>query len=138
MYASYAYMSKWITVSLAAGLLAICPSALLADSSTNSTANSGQITTPTPTPDTAKKEADAKKKGAQRREVMAILGISRADLKGLTTEAKSAKLKAAADAKIAELQTKQAAGTLTSKEQTNLALLKKFEHHGHGKAKANS
>jgi putative heme degradation protein len=129
-------MSKWITVSLAAGLLAICPSALRAQSSTNSAANSGQITTSTP--DTAKKEADAKKKGAQRREVMAILGITRADLKGLTTGAKSARLKAAADAKIAELQSKQAAGTLTSKEQSNLALLKKFEHHGHGKAKTDS
>ena len=129
-------MKKWITISLATGLLAICPSALLADSSTNSTANSGQITTPTP--GAAKKTDDAKKKGAQRREVMAILGLTKADLKDLAPEDRTAKIKEAADKKIAELQKMQAAGTLTEKEQSNLALLKKFEQKGHAKKKTDS
>jgi hypothetical protein len=122
-------MNKWITVSLVAGLLAICPSALLAQNSTNSTANSGQVTPPAP---------NAAKKGEQRREIMAILGISRADLKSLTPEDRTAKLKEAADKKIAELETKQAAGSLTDKEQSNLVLLKKFEHRGHAKPKTDS
>jgi hypothetical protein len=122
-------MKNWITVSLAAGLLAISPSALLADSSTNSTPNTGQLTSPKP---------DAAKKGAQRREIMAILGISKVDLKGLTQEDKAAKLKAAADKKIAELEKKQTAGSLTDKEQSDLALLKKFEKHGRAKAKTDS
>ena len=32
----------------------------------------------------------------------------------------------------------QAAGTLTEKEQSDLALLKKSQHHGHAKAKTDS
>jgi hypothetical protein len=129
-------MKKWITVSIAAGLLAICPSALRADNSTNSTANSAQITTPAP--NATQKTEDAKKKGAQRREVMDILGMTKADLKGLTSEDRTAKIKDAADKKIEELEKKAVAGSLTDKEQSNLALLKKFERHGHAKAKTNS
>jgi hypothetical protein len=118
-------MKKWITASLAAGLLAICPSALLADSSTNSSPNTGSLTTTKP---------DAPKKGEQRRQIMAILGITKAELKGLAAEDKTAKLKEAAHKKIAELEAKQTASSLTETEQSNLALLKKFEKHGHKKS----
>jgi hypothetical protein len=69
---------------------------------------------------------------------MAILRITRADLKGLTPVDRTAKIKTAVDNKIAELETKQAAGSLTEKEQSNLALLKKFEKHGHAKPKTQS
>jgi hypothetical protein len=122
-------MRKWIAVSLAAGFLAISPSALVAQSSTNSTTNSGQTTTTKP---------DAAKKAEQHRQIMAILGITKADLKGLTPEERAAKIKTATDNKIAELEKKQAAGTLTEKEQSDLALLKKSQHHGHAKAKTDS
>jgi hypothetical protein len=117
-------MKNWITISIAAGLLAISSSALLADTATNSLPNSGQNTTKSP---------DAAKKAAERRQLLAILGISRADLKGLTPEDRKAKIKEAADKKMAELEQKQTAGSLTAKEQSDLDLLKKFEHHAHAK-----
>ena len=122
-------MKKFITVSLAAGLLAICPSALRADDTTNSPATSAPTTTTTPT---------APKKALQRRELMSILGLTRADLKGLTTEDRNTKIKTLADKKITELEAKQTAGSITSKEQSNLALLKKFEHRAHAKPKTES
>jgi hypothetical protein len=129
-------MRKWITVLLAAGLLTICPSSLRADVTTNSTPNPGQITTDTP--GAGKKGLDAKNKGAQRREIIALLGMKRSDLKGLTPEERTSKLKSAADKKIAELETKKAAGSLTDKEESNLTLLKKFERHAHAKKKTDS
>jgi hypothetical protein len=129
-------MKKWIAVSLTAGLLSISPSALLAQSSTNATSNAEQITTPAPK--AAKQADDAKKKGEQRRQVLAILGLTKADLKSLTAEDRTAKIKDAADKKIAELEKKKADGSLSDKEETDLALLKKFERHGHKKAAANT
>ena len=105
------------------------PSALLAQNSTDSTANSGQTTTQTP---------DAKKKAAERRQVMGILGINRKDLKGLSEADRHAKIKQALNTKIADFEQKKAAGSLTDKEQSDLSLLKKFEHQGHAKAKSQS
>lgn len=129
-------MKKLIIVPLLAGLFSISSSTLLAQTLTNATPNTGQLA---PNSRGATKNTDdAKKKGAPRREVMAILGFTRADFKGLTPENRAAKLKDAANKKIAELESKQTAGSLTEKEQTDLALLKKFEHHGHAKAKTAS
>ena len=128
-------MRKFIVISLTAGLLAIGPCALFADSSTNSPANSAQTTN---TPSAPKKGLDAEKKGQQRRELMTILGVTKADLKGLTPEDRNAKIKTLATKKISELEAKQTAGSLTTKEQSDLALLKKFEKHAHAKKKTDS
>jgi len=129
-------MKKFMTVSLAAGLLAICTSALRADDTTNSPATSAPTTTTTPS--VPKKALDPEKRALQRRELMSILGLTRAELKGLTTEDRNAKIKTLADKKITELEAKQTAGSITSKEQSNLALLKKFEHRAHAKPKTES
>ena len=113
-------MKKLMTVSVVAALLAICSPSLLAQDTTN-------------TPPNAAQTPDAAKKGAQMRQILAILGMDRKDLKGLAPEDRRAKIKDAADKKIAELQQKKADGTLTDKEQSNLALLQKFEQHGKAK-----
>jgi hypothetical protein len=118
-------MKKWIFISLTAGLLAMSPSALLAQSSTNSTPNSG-ATTPSP------------KKGADRAKVLAILGMTNKDLKGMAPEDRRAKVKDAAEKKITELEQKKAAGSLTTKGQSDLDTLKKFVSHGKGKKKSDS
>ena len=114
-----------MTISLAAGLLAIGSSALLAQESTNVTPNAGQVAPQTP---------NAKKKAEQRNRILAILGLTRQDLKGLTPADRRAKIKSLADAKIAQLQQKKTAGSLTDKEQSDLDALKKFEQRGHAKA----
>jgi len=121
-------MKKFITVSLAAGLLAIGSSALMAEPTTNSPAGSA----PTTTSQTAK---DPAKKALARRQLMEILGVTKSDFKGLTAEDRIAKTKTLVDQKISQLEAKQTAGSITTKEQSDLALLKKFEKHATKKAK---
>jgi hypothetical protein len=118
-------MKKWIIVSFAAGLLAVSPSALRAQNATNSTPNPGQGATQTP---------DASQKKALRRQILAILGISPKELKGLAPADRRAKIKAAVETKVAALKQKEAAGTLTAQEQSDLDLLKKFAQHRRAKA----
>ena len=69
---------------------------------------------------------------------MAILGVTKGDFKGLTPEDRNAKIKTLVEKKVSELEAKQTAGSITSKEQSNLALLKKFEHRAHAKPKTES
>ena len=111
----------------AAGLLAAWPSALLAQNSTNSTPNAGQGAAQTPS---------AAERREQLHEVMGILGINGKDLKGLSRQERRAKIRSAAERKIAELNQKKAAGTLTGKEQGDLDLLRRFVHHRKDKATA--
>jgi hypothetical protein len=123
-------MKKFITVSLAAGLLAIGSSALLAEPSTNSPAGSPPTTT-----HTAK---DPAKKALARRQLMEILGVTKSDFKGLAPADRIAKTKTLVDKKISELEAKQTAGSLTTKEQSDLAVLQKFAKRAHAKAKTDS
>ena len=127
-------MKRFITVSLTAGLLAIGSSALLADSATNSTANSAQ----TVTPSAPAKASDTEKKTQERRRFMALLGVGKGELKGLSPEDRKTKIKSLADKKISELEAKQTAGSITDKEQSDLSLLKKFEKRAKTKPKTDS
>jgi hypothetical protein len=122
------YMKKLVTLSLAAGLLAMMPVVAHADSSTNSTSSA---TTQTP---------DAKKKhqAEQRQKIMAILKIDRKDLKGLSKEDRQAKIKEAADQMIADLEKRKADGAITAQEQTDLDTLKKFVQHAKAAKKSDS
>lgn len=74
----------------------------------------------------------------KRREHLAILkllGLTPAELKGLTREERQAKIKATANNVVAELQAKKANGTLTAEGQTRLDRIEKFlAHAGHKKA----
>ena len=73
----------------------------------------------------------------ERRKAMDLLGLNPKDLKGLSPEDRRAKIKAAADPKIAALEQKKASGTITADEQANLTLLQKLVHPGH-KAKSDT
>jgi len=113
-------MKNWITVSLAAGMLAASPSAVLAQDSTNTAPNAAQGAVQTPS---------AAERKAELHDVLAILGITRKDLKPLTREERREKINAAAKNMITALDQKLAAGTLTPKEQSDLSVLKRFMHH---------
>jgi hypothetical protein len=77
-------------------------------------------------------DSDAQAKRRQdRRKAMELIGLNPKDLKGLSPEDRRAKIKAAADPKIAALQEKKAAGTITADEQADLTLLQKLVHPGH-------
>ena len=116
-------MKKLITC-LTAGLLVVGAQSLMAQSSTNSVNQPG-----THTP-------------GEHRDHLAILklvGLTPADVKGLTREERQAKIKTAATNVVAELQAKKANGTLTTKEQADLDIVQKYlAHPGHKKAKTPS
>jgi hypothetical protein len=74
----------------------------------------------------------------QRKEHLALLkllGLTPADLKGLTREERQAKIKETATNVVAQLQAEKTAGTLTPEGQTRLDRIEKFlAHAGHNKA----
>lgn len=72
---------------------------------------------------------------AQNRRVMEIIGLTRADLKGLAPADRRAKIKAAVQTKLTELEQLKANGTITPEQSSDLALLEKRAHHH--KAKPN-
>jgi phage I-like protein len=117
-------MKKLITC-LTAGLLVIGAQSLMAQSATNSVNTPG-----TQTPGQHKE---------QHLVLLKILGLTHADLKGLTPAERQAKMKTAATNVVAELQAKKANGTLTTKEQADLDIVQKYlAHPGHKKAKTPS
>ncbi|HEX4122527.1 MAG TPA: hypothetical protein VH619_18070 [Verrucomicrobiae bacterium] len=119
-------MKRILILTLAAGMLSTVTPALLAEVSTNTP---GQSVTQDPDLRAQRRE--------QRRKVMELLGLSPKDLKGLTPEDRRAKIKEAAEPKIAALEAKKTAGTITADEQADLTLLKKTLHHEH-KAKTDT
>ena len=113
---------------LAAGLLVVGAQSLMAQSATNSVNPPGAQT-------------PGQHQGMtpqQRREHLALLkllGLTPADLKGLTRAERQAKIKATATNLAAELQAKKANGTLTADGQIRLDRIEKFlAHAGHKKA----
>jgi hypothetical protein len=112
-------MRKLITC-LAAVLLVVGAQSLMAQSATNSTNQPG-----TQTPGKHKKNAD----------ILKLVGLTSADVKGLTPKERQEKIKAAATTVEAELQAKKASGTLTAEGQTRLDRIEKYlAHANHTKA----
>jgi hypothetical protein len=103
-------MKKLMTY-LAAGLLVIGAQSLMAQSTTNSAPANGV--------ETAKPHRD---RGA----ILRLVGLTPADVKGLTKEERQAKIKDAATTVQADLQAKKAAGTLTDKGQKRLDRIEKL------------
>jgi hypothetical protein len=120
-------MKRILILTLAAGMLSAVTPALVAQVSTNTPGQNSTLT-----PDQRVKQREDRKK------VMELLDLSPKELKGLSPEDRRAKIKEAADPKIAALKAKQANGTITADEQADLTLLEKFMHHGHHKAKTES
>ena len=111
-------MKKLITC-LAAGLLVVGAQSLMAQSATNSVNPPG-----------------AQTPGAHKGlAILKLVGLTPADVKGLTPEERHARIKAAATTVAAELQAKKANGTLTAEGQIRLDRIEKFlAHAGHNKA----
>jgi hypothetical protein len=116
---------KKLMTCLTAGLLVIGAQSLHAQSATNSTPS-------TATPDKGRRDLTPE----QRREVMKLLGLSRADLKDLAPEERHAKIKEAGEKVMSEFKAKKESGTLTAEDKTHMELLHKFLGGGHKKAGA--
>ena len=102
-------MKKLLTC-LAAGLLAVGAPSLMAQSNTNSA-------TPPSTQTPAKHKAQA---------ILKLVGLTAADLKGLSPAERQAKIRQAATTVEAELQAKKANGTLTPEGQKRLNHIEKW------------
>ena len=114
---------KKIVTCLAAALLAVGAPSLMAQSNTN-------CASPPAT------QAPAKHR---REDILKLVGLTRADVKGLTPQERRAKIMQAATNVVAELQAKKANGTLTPAGQARLDRLEKFlAHANHPKAAAPS
>lgn len=109
---------------LAAGLLVIGAQSLVAQSTTNSAT----------TPNTQTPAEHKRMTPEQRKELLKMLGLTPAELKGLSREDRQAKIKEAAEKVVTDLKAKQASGTLTTQEQTELEHIEKYLAHGHKKA----
>jgi hypothetical protein len=120
-------MKRFLIITLAAGMLSAVTPALMAQVSTNSPGQSSTLT-----PDQRVKQREDRKK------VLELLALNPKDLKGLTPEDRRAKIKAAADPKIAALKLKKDNGTITADEQADLTLLQNFLHHGGHKTKSDT
>ena len=105
-------MMKTTLLSIIAGLLALGSPALLAqEASTN------------------KPPAAVHKNAAQTDKRLEAIGLTRADLKGLTPDERKAKIKQATETKVTELNAKETAGTITDQEKKQLAALQRRLDH---------
>jgi hypothetical protein len=68
-------------------------------------------------------------KGGGNREFFKAIDLTPADLKGLSPEDRRNKIQAAAEAAEANLKAKEANGTITDQEKTDLALIEKHLSH---------
>src|SRR5271157_112295 len=110
---------KRIMTCLATGLLVFGAQSLPAQSATN----------PVNPPGTQTPGQHQGVNPTQRREHLAmlkLLGLTPAELKGLTRAERQARIKATADKIVAELQARKANGTLTADGQTRLDRIEKF------------
>ena len=67
---------------------------------------------------------------AENQKILEIVGLTRADLKGLAPADRREKVKAAVQAKLAEFKQKQADGAITPQEKSDFALLQKHARKG--------
>jgi len=105
-------MKRTTLLYLAAGLLAFGAPALRADENTNQPPATAQPHKP-------------------RREnaFLRAIGLNAADLKGLSKEDRRAKIQSAAQSTLTTLQQKQANGTITEQEKSDLVLIQKRLQH---------
>src|ERR1700761_7173622 len=103
-------MKRITLFSIVAGLLAASAPALRAE--------------PAPTNQTSVLE-----RRAENQRVMQIIGLNRAELRGLSPEDRREKMRTAIEAKISELKQKETNGSLSPQEKTDLAVLEKRVHH---------
>jgi hypothetical protein len=101
---------KRIITCLTVGLLVVGGQSLMAQSSTNSVNQPG-----THTPGQHKGQ-----------DILKLVGLTPADVKGLSHEARQAKIKQAATTLVAQLQAEKTAGTLTAEGQIRLDRLEKL------------
>ncbi|MGP8201046.1 MAG: hypothetical protein ACLQU4_16260 [Limisphaerales bacterium] len=114
---------KKLATCIAVGLLALGAQSLMAQTNTNSATPPG-----THAPGQHRPEG-----------ILKLVGLTPADVKGLTPAERRAKIVQAANTVIAELQAKKANGTLTPEGQERLNRLEKFQAHAnHPKAAAPS
>ena len=109
---------KKLVLCLTAGLLVIGAQSLLAQTSAVVSSTATNTTTTTPGAHPAR--------GDHERVLLRMLGLKAEELKGLTREARLAKMKTAAQTVITELEAKQSAGTLTPEGQTRLEHIQKW------------
>ncbi len=119
-------MKKLITY-LAAGLLFAGAQSLMAQSA-QSTTNS--------TPPAKHQALTPEQQKERRAALLKALGLTPADIKGLTAEERQAKMKEAGEKVVTELKAKS---TLTADQQKRLDVVEKFlAHKGHKKAQTPS
>jgi hypothetical protein len=119
---------KRLITCLTAGWLVIGAQSLLAQSSTNSVNPAG-----TPTP--GEQQGTNPDHRKERMAILRLLGLTPADLKGLTREERQAKIKETATNVVTQLQAEKANGTLTAEGQVRLDRIEKFlARAGHKKA----
>lgn len=68
-------------------------------------------------------------KGGNGKEFLKAIGLTPADLKGLAPEDRRNKVQAAAEAAEGNLKAKEASGTITEQEKTDLALIERHLAH---------
>ncbi|MGD0815532.1 MAG: hypothetical protein ABSA83_18190 [Verrucomicrobiota bacterium] len=103
---------KKLAACIAVGLLAVGAQSLMAQTNTNS------FTPGTHAPGQHRPEG-----------LLKLVGLTPADVKGLTPAERRAKIAQAANTVVAELQAKKANGTLTPEEQKRLTHLENFLAH---------
>lgn len=118
-------MKKLMTY-LAAGMLMAGAQSLLAQTSTDSTNSAPSTTQTTP------------KHRGKGGEILALVGLTRADVKGLSKEERQAKIKTAALNVQSELEAKKTAGTLTPEGQKRLDRINKLVAHLNGEGKSDN
>jgi len=106
-------MKRTTLVCITSALLAFATPALTADTTTNEA------------PATVHHEG---KRGDNRAFLHAI-GLTAADLKGLSKEDRRSKIESAAESTEAALKQKETAGTITDQEKTDLAMIEKRLAH---------
>jgi len=112
-------MKKLITC-LTAGLLVVGAQSLMAQSTTPTTSTSTNSAPGTHTPGDHRE---------RERMLLRMLGLKPEDVKGLSREARLAKMKTAGENVVTELEAKQSAGTLTPEGQARLEHVQKWLAH---------
>jgi hypothetical protein len=119
-------MKKLVTC-LTAGLLVVGAQSLMAQSTTptSSTISTNSNTVTAPGIQTPGEHQNRERE----RILLRMLGLRPEDLKGLSREARLAKMKTAGENVVAELQAKQSAGTLTPEGQNRLEHVQRWLTH---------
>jgi len=114
-------MKRITLLYMTAGLLALGAPALRADDTASTNTPSATV------------HKHAKGEG---RKFLTAIGLSAADLKGLSKADRRTKIQSAAETTEANLKQKQANGTITAQEKTDLAMIERHLQRAKNSAKA--